>query len=196
MKRKLVGAVCAALVGTGGQAAASTTTITFDEPGAIAGNAVGTFYNGLTFVDAVFQDNLGLDGSSGALGISSQSLGFNPTQADPIEVLFDTPVTSVTLRGIDVGFDGFVLRAFDSADNFLSEVAVFGTTLAGVDEFFDLTVSGSDIARIAFSQENQSQGTNDGMIFDDLTFTQIPVPAAALLFAPVIGALATRRRTS
>lgn len=195
MKKFILAASSALTLVMAGQASAASTTITFDEPGAVNGDLVGSFYTGVTFTDAEFEDNFGLAGTSGELAIMHAVRSYQPQPDNPIEATFDSAVSSVSLRAIDVGLNGAEFIAYDAMDNVVDMVVVFGTGV-GDDQFFDLVVSGSSIVRVAFSQSVLT--TTDGILFEDFSYTMsaapVPVPAAALLFAPLAGLVMRRRR--
>jgi len=169
---------------------ASAVLINFDD-GQPNGNAVGSFYSGVTFTDTMWTDNFGLAGTSGTQGIASISSGFQPQQGSPMGASFSSLVSSVTLRGIDVGEQGFRLKAFDASNTLIDNQVVFGTGL-GVGEFFDLTVNGS-IARIEFSQDNPGTGS-EGLLFEDLSYNPVPEPASMAALGLGAAALLRRRR--
>jgi len=159
---------------------ASATLITFDD-GQPNETAIGSFYSGqgVTFTDAKWTDNFGLPGTTGAQAVASISGGYNPPQDQPIGAMFASTMSSVTLRGIDVGANGFRLKGFDASNTLVDNEVVFGTG-DGTGEFFDLTVQGQ-IKRVEFSADNLLAA--DGLIFDNLSYTAAPVPEPATLAA-------------
>jgi len=180
---------------------AAPTTIDFDTLG--SGVSVGstysaqgvTFSNATTIASTVCADNCA--GSTSPTVIRSSSDLYNPTQASPIIATFDMDVSFVSLTGIDVGTDGFILSVFDIFDNLIASDTAFGTTTAGVGEFFTLSLSGSGIRKVAFSQENQDAGLGDGMVFDNFTYDTASVPEASsilLLGLGLAGLGFTRRK--
>jgi hypothetical protein len=185
-------------------AAASATPVTIDFDELATNVIVGSTYAGLgvTFEDARASTNFGLAGSSGGIGLAHSSLGFRPQPADPIVAYFDFDVALVSITGIDVGTQGFQISAFDaiSGGSLIDQAEVFGPG-DGVGSFFTLTVEGSGIRRIEFSQVIVD-GSSEGVVFDDFTFdtdsaSTVPVPAALPLLASALaglGALASRRR--
>lgn len=144
------------------------------------------FSNALTFA-------FGGTGSS-SVGLVSISDGFQPQPSNPIVAIFDQSVSSVSLTGIDVGTNGFQLSAFDSVVGgfLLASNQIFGNSPA-----ITLTVSGSGIRRVEFSQAQNISG--DVTAFDNLTFESTIVSEPSTLAALgiglfTIGALARRRR--
>jgi hypothetical protein len=189
-----VGLAAAATLLTPGVAPvrARTTTLNFDDG---TNNAlVGGYYSafGVTFVDATWTNVLG------CCGPKHSSANFQPQPSTAIWAHFSSSMSSVTLFGRDVGHHGFRLSAYDAFGALLDTDVVFGSGL-GVGQIFALTVTGSDIRKIAFSQDRYIDG--DGIVFDDLQFTRatgvVPEPASVALVATglvAVGALVRRRR--
>lgn len=175
--------------------AVHATTIGFSELG--SNDIVGDYYSGVTFTNAsVLEANLA--GQDDINGIKSTSRGVLFTEADEITVVFDNELHFVSITGIDVGFNGIRLVAYDMSGALISEEIMFGTTLSGVGEFFTLSIAAAGIYSIAFSQVLDLAG--DGVIFDNLVYNEtfissVPVPAAAWLFGSALfGFLGFSRR--
>jgi hypothetical protein len=185
MIRKLLGSLAALTFSASLYAA--PVTIDFDDLS--DGDSVGSNYasQGVTFVDAVIDTaNGSLPGGSGPNAISHLTSIYQPQPLDPIEAIFSTAVSSVSLTGIDVGDAGFVLTAFDSSNNQVATDRVFGSDW-GIGEYYTLTLTGLDIVRITFSQVGYVY--YDGIVFDNLTFepvAAVPLPAAAWLFGSAL----------
>ncbi len=80
---------------------------------------------------------------------------------------FSSLVSSVSIRGIDVGEAGVRIDAFDAGDNLLGFDTFFGPGI-GVGTFADISVTANGITRFALYQPNQCCG--DGVLFDNLSF--------------------------
>jgi len=169
---------------------ASAVLINFDD-GQPNLTPIGSFYSGVgvTFTNAQWKTSSGLLGTSGSQSINSISDASKTQQSNPIVATFAFEVSSVTLRGIDVGNAGFRLKAFDGSDVLIDNQVAFGTT-GGFNQFFDLTVAGA-IRRIEFSQD---QSTSDTSFYDNLSFTPAPVPEPMTMAALTMGCLALLRR--
>ena len=184
-------------------------TVTLDFEDGAGGALVDAQYaaQGVTFQDAGFVDRspTALAGMSGSIGIYHASTQFQWGPATPIIATFGQPATSVSVDGIDVGTQGFVLTAYDavSGGNVVATQQVFGSAV-GVGQFFTLTVTGSAIRRVQISQV--TTGGGDGMLLDNfrVTFggpaTVAPVPTlefgalAGLAGLMVLGTALHRRR--
>lgn len=146
---------------------------------------------GVTFVDVMTYPFITSN------GIWNRYTGNNPTPDSPVVALFSGPVSSVSLTGLDVGLDGFLLTAYDSLAGgwVVDSKKVFGAGV-GQDQAFTLTVAGSNIRRIEFSQARGSM--EEGIVFDDLSFepkaSEIPEPDSVALFGLAAGLLAAARR--
>ena len=184
----------ATMVAIAAPATAMIVSIDFDT--GTDGNAIGGFYagQGVTFANAEFTSNFGLAGSSGDLGVRAPgTYAFGPGNA--VTGTFSSAVSSVTVRGIDVGAAGIRLAAFDAFNNPLGSTTAFGPGI-GVGYFFDVTITTAGIRSFAFSQDNPCCG--DGVLFDNFSFTNgVPEPDSwALLIAGfgLTGATIRRRR--
>jgi hypothetical protein len=176
-------------------AAASATIIDFDD--LASGVSVGSHYAGVTFSNAVTGVYGGLPGGSAPIAIVSESDFSQPQPGNPISAVFDVAVSFVSLTGVDVGENGFLLQAFDAAvgGNLIGSASVAGTGI-GIGEFYDLVLSVSGIYRIEFSQVS-NLGGGDGMAFDNLEYeaaAPIPLPAALPLSLMALGGLAALGR--
>lgn len=185
-------------------ALAQTVSLNFED--GTDSTAVGSFYSaqGVTFASAEWIGNFGLPGSSGALGIRYPGT-FQWGPATPVIATFSTPVSTVSVVGVDVGSDGLVMTAYDAAvgGTQVATQQVVGTGV-GAGQFYTLTVAGANIRRVEISQITQVSG--DGIILDDFSFTRaavasaVPVPTLSpgalvvLALALACAALFTRRR--
>jgi hypothetical protein len=179
---------------------AAATTINFDD--GKAGAAVGGFYTsrGVTFSDTVFSTNYGLNGTSGALAIVSDTSLQTVFGGDtPIVGAFTRAQTSIGLRGIDVGAAGLRLEAY-GPDNALLGFDQFFGTAKGIGTFRDLAVSASGITSFRVFQPGSTGGNNtmgDGIVVENLSFSPgVPEPATWAMMVSGFGLLgmALRRK--
>lgn len=149
---------------------ATPATINFDD--LASGVSVGSTYDslGVNFADALTDNNGSLPGGTPPTSIMHSFSSYQPQPNSPIIATFNFPVSSVSLTGIDVGENGFVLSAYDAitGGNLLASDQVFGDDI-GVSEFFTLSLSATGIRRVEFSQV-QNLGGGDGLVFDNFVF--------------------------
>jgi hypothetical protein len=187
--RKCLAGLLLALVAT--SASALPVRIDFDDapPFSIIDDRYAD--KGVTFVDVMTLPFITSN------GIWNRYTGNNPRPETPVVALFSGAVSSVSLTGLDVGLDGFLLTAYDSlvGGQVVDSKKVFGTGV-GQDQAFTLTVVGSDIRRIEFSQAGGF--IEEGIVFDDLSFepkaSEIPEPGSVALFGLAAGLSAVARR--
>lgn len=178
---------------------AAPVTIDFDE--LASGVAVDATYAGLgvTFSNATTVNLSGMAGASNPMAIRSISSGFQPQPSNPISATFAFGVSTVSLRGLDIGRNGFVLTAYDAlvGGSVLDTEQVFGPDV-GFGSFFDLTVLGTDIRRVEFSQvRNIFDVISDGAAFDNFSFDRgntVPEPGSMALAALALLAVGGSRR--
>ncbi|MES2177388.1 MAG: hypothetical protein V4550_05950 [Gemmatimonadota bacterium] len=192
-----------------------TTTVNFNNGTPEIGVAPG-FYagQGVAVLNATWSDFLGgrsgstplPDGAEypndsnywlfGCCSIKSTSSGNYVPPTDPIIALFTQAMQSVSIRGLDVSFLGLRLEAFDFNGLLVGTATAGGPNSGGVGQ--TVTVNGSDIWRVEFSQDVSGTPGSDGIAFDDLTFTTqesaTPEPATVLLLAPALCAIAVGAR--
>jgi len=153
---------------------ANATLVTIDFDDLSSGITVGSNYSGLgvTFVDAVTSSNGSLPGGTTPTSIMHSSSAYGPQPSNPIEAIFNSLVSSVSLTGLDVGGDGFILSAYDaiSGGNLLTASQIFGSGY-GIGQFFTLNVSAAGIQRVEFSQLTNTHG--DGIAFENQGVSQL-----------------------
>ena len=106
-------------------------------------------------------NQLGADGTSD-----------NPAFTHSIGVQFVSPVSEASIIALDVGFNGLILEAFNSASVLVDSVTVINP-LSSVIQVDLMTVSGSDIVELIIRQVTPGgkQGfVIDGYNIDDLQF--------------------------
>lgn len=181
---KISALVCALgfIASTSGEAQAAS--IDFDD--GTSGNAVGSFYSGLgiTFTNAVwdgFESPLESSVGAGGLKIKSSSADYEPKFSSPIGATFGALVSSVSIRGLNVGANGARIDAYDLNGTLVGFDQAFGLDAGELNHPF-LTVSGMGIHSIALYQP--ASVTSDGLLFDNLTFMNaVPEPATVLYLA-------------
>ena len=181
-----------------GSAYAAPITINFDN---LASNTiVGASYSGLgvTFSNALAVDVTSAPGGSSPIEIFSISSGSTPQPANPISAAFAGPVFTVSLTALDLGAGGFLFTAYDAlvGGNVVDTDQVFGVG-AGMGNFQTLTLTGSGIRRVEFSQAINLPGV-DSVVFDNFVFdadaAAVPEPASLVLLGTGLAALVSVRR--
>jgi len=113
--------------------------------------------------------------------------GYN-TSSDPIVITFDTPQAYVSILGVDVGFAGVRMDAYDSivGGDLITSVEATGSTERGYipvgDGLFSheerlLEIASTNIMRVELYRPYPVW--TDGVHYDNLTF--VPVPGAVIL---------------
>ncbi len=166
-----------------------------------ATQAIGTFYlgQGLSFANASWQGPVSNQSGTPSTGLFLADLGdngfnppYSPTATTPIVGIFSAPQSTVSILAVDVGSAGATLAAYDAAS---------GGTLVGTDTFIGsgsgvgayqtLTITAPSIMRFELYQPLPN--SEDGVFFDNLTFTPVPEPGTLCLC--VIGVLLMTARS-
>ena len=132
----------------------------------------------MTFKNAATDTYFWLPGVSPPNAITDAGFDNAPQPTNPIEAVFSMPVSTVTLTGLDVGSNGFLLRAYDSVDTLIASQQAIGVGFSsGPVTSFDLTVNAPDIRRVAFSQV-QNALPGDVIVFDNFSFEPVGTNSA------------------
>ena len=176
--------------------AAQTVSIDFDD--GTPGQTIDDFYStlGVTFSHARWADALGppFDGVDDHLGSTLPYVVIHSTsstilhESDPIAARFEPPVSSVSLRAMDVGSAGIRVNAYDDATAGTLVASDSGTGAgSGTGNPVDLFVSAPLIRRIEVFQPNTP--IMEGTLLDNLEFTPVATPSVPALSAPALAAL-------
>ena len=189
---KLLSAAAGCLLSLAAASHASTTTLDFEEFAA-GDDLEGLDLGGVTITSpavgvTVFDGSSSAGSNSGARSIASRDI------VSDVIFTFDNAVSFVEL----FGGDG---PATSDADTWTFDVydAQVGGNLLGTLTSSPL-VSGHSSLSFSIAGILRAEASSTTRVsYDDLTFTtvsQVPVPAAALLFAPAAARFARRRRRS
>ena len=107
----------------------------------------------------------------GEIGSGGYPVDVFPSLEHPIVATFITPVRSVGIRALDVGWNGVRIDAIDVLGNVVAFDQVYGVTQTGDGEYFDLHVSGGAITSVRMYQP--TTGNPDGILWDNFVFTPI-----------------------
>lgn len=175
---------------------ANATVISINFEDATPSTLLDNFYSslGVTFVDALVTLQGGLAGGSGSNTIVNVN-GAAHDASEPLQAIFSNAVSSVSIKGLDVGVNGFALVAFDSDGVQVDAQQVVGTS-TGFNEFYTLTVNAANIHRVEFYQAFDILA--EGIIFDDFSFTLATVnaPSTLLFFGVLIFIIGFHRHKS
>ena len=200
MKRVLVLATLSTL----GSAASAQTTINFND--GTLGGAIGGFYAslGVNFQNAQWDNFVSTNEASVGAGglklvaqVGSTDI-FQPKVGNPIVALFDSPLISASIRGLNVGANGARVDAYNAlvGGSLVAFQEMFGIS-QGIDNHPLLSVAGAGIRRLEFYQPATALG--EGLLFDNLTFTvaavqtTVPEPGSLALVASGVLVLVTVR---
>jgi hypothetical protein len=189
---KFIGLV--ALTGTVLTVSGQSNFINFDDGS--ANQPVGSFYSarGVTFSNALWVVNDAgtvycLGQGTPPLCITGASVPGFVSATNPVVALFTVPQQQVSILGVNVGFGGVRLEAYDAliGGSLVDSTQQFGTTLKGeyptnscdgvvsnednfeITEEYLLQVNAPKISRIELYRPNPD--ADDGVFWDNLSFT-------------------------
>lgn len=200
-KKHLIVSMAVAVLALGSSQTANAVLIDFETlpgGGAIAaGTAISTQFAsvGVALFDSassapeIFQFSL-----AGQSGVNA--LGGQPGFTNLIDIWFVAPVSNVSLLGLDIGFNGLILEAFDSGGISLGSDSLVRPGVDGTGFADLLAVNLAGISHVQIRQMTSSAG--DGYLIDDLRFdtssAPIPEPASMTLLCLGIAGMAFRAR--
>jgi hypothetical protein len=196
MKMKLVAVAMITgllLVGLSGVSQAATTVINFDDVSAPNNFSETTsLTNEYASQGVIFSGGGAILNQNGNFGLNAYSgqnfLAFNffSYATDPENITFSALVSNVSIyAGTGSGFSStFTINAYDVNHSLLDTYTL--TTQA----WSLLSVSAAGIKSIELSQSG-----NYTFVYDNLSFTSVPVPPTLLLFAPgLLGLVGLKRK--
>ena len=165
---------------------------------------IGSFYSalGVSFTTGEWNSTnaagVVYDPLSTGLRLSGDSSGgnqFRPKQTNPISFTFAFEVSNVSLIANNVNENGARIDLYDSVTggNLVGTNAVFGAQ-GNLESNFVLGASGIGVRRVEIYQPGSF--SQEGVVFDNLTFdaSPIPEPSSAMLLG--IGCLGVFHRSS
>jgi hypothetical protein len=171
-------------------AAAGSVALNFDDGvlGGYVGNAYGA--SGVTFSpntqwDPFVSVDEELVGAGGMKISDATGAIYQPKDSTRVVATFASPVSSFSIRGLNVGINGVRIEAYDAPE---------GGQLVAFDEKFGvgngntnhplLATAGGPFRRIEMYQPLSVE--NEGVLFDNMTFTPVPVPEPGTLRSTVL----------
>ena len=129
-----------------------------------------------------------VNGTRSIISVIDDPFAFSAFRADFAALQF---TVAVDLGDFGDDADALFLRAYDSTDTLLASGSA--TLAAGVTAMLTLSVSAPGIAYVTFGGVSDPDG-DSSVYADNLSFTDVPEPASALLLAGGLLGLAVRRR--
>jgi hypothetical protein len=126
---------------------------------------------------------------------------YQPKVNSPLVATFSTPISTFSVRGVNVGANGVRIEAYDAAvgGNLVTFNEMFGTGDGTTNHpLITLTLGPSDSIRRIVMYQPLSVLT-EGVLFDNMSFTPITVPEPATLgslLLSLLGMFACRRKRS
>ena len=189
--------VGAAVMLTAASAQAALITVDFDS---LAAGTVNPVFADFAFTNT-FVVSTGFEASA-PNSIVSASTGVAFDQANAVGVIFNGTASAASIVGLNVGFNGLRLDAFDAGNNLVAFATAVGLSVGGTlppnppGETFTLSVVAPNIKRLAIYQITQQ--FDDTIVLDNFS-ANVPVPepaTMALVGLGLAGVVARRRRRS
>lgn len=181
-------------------AAANAVLIDFND--GTSGTAIDNFYaaEGVTFSNARWDSFVSPDEAlvgAGGLKLVSIIDTYSNKSDNPIEAFFDFAVTNFAIWGLNVGFNGARIEAYDIGGILIDSDEAFGVG-TGTDNHPLLVSSAASIYSVKLFQP--ATAGSEGMLWDNMSFERaeatVPAPGILALFGLGLAALgwSTRKK--